>query len=1061
MSSDIELFDSISKLVQTHLKVQDDNLTITKFLHNLYKQTKANSKPGKLIEFKRIVKENGGNEFPIDFINQTFDCIYDNENNTKEQGQADFPVLHLQDRSNTPKNDERNIRRENNNKTTPRNKEVRQNGRDYSDDSPLEVGQIYRGYVNEITPYGAFIRLRSPTSYQSGLCHISQISNTRIQSVSDVLEVNQSVFVKVIEVKEQHRRQRISLSMKEVDQVTGLENRKEEEQPRGRTTSQMSKPVKRKLTSPERWELRQLISSGIVSREDYPELTEEENNQEFKHEPELEINIELNPTQPKFLKGQKLKFELPTLENICKPEGSLKQIAEQGSELVREFRQDKLKAQKETTKDSFDPLFQREQSEPVDETASKKDTFISQWKKSQKNVTYGKITNLPIQKQRQQLPIYSMRSELVEQIRNNQFLVIVGETGSGKTTQIVQYIKEEAINKDSQGKTKIIGCTQPRRVAAQSVAKRVSEEIGCKLGEEVGYTVRFDDNTSSKTVIKYMTDGMLQREAINDPYMSKYSVIMLDEAHERTIATDVLFALLKKAVAKNPELKVIVTSATLDSTKFSNFFNNCPIVKIPGRTYPVEILYTKEPELDYLAAALDSVMQIHLSEPAGDILVFLTGQEEIDSSCEVLFQRMKILGDSVPELIILPVYSALPSEIQSRIFEPTPAGSRKVVLATNIAETSITIDGIYYVIDPGFVKINAYDPKLGMDSLTIHPISQAQANQRSGRAGRTGPGKCYRLYTEQAYNKEMIANTVPEIQRTNLSHTILMLKAMGINDLLTFEFMDPPSNNTMLVALQDLYTLDALDDEGYLTSLGQKMANFPMEPTLSKTLIKSVEFECTEEILTIVAMLSVQTIFYRPKEQQKLADQRKLRFHHPLGDHLTLLNVFQSWQLNGYNKTWCSDNFIQERSMRRAMDVRKQLKTIMVKYGYILGSSCGSNIDVIRKTLCAGYFKNISKRETNEGYKTLSEETPVHLHPSSCLFGKNPEYVLFHSLLLTTREYMHCVTVIEPKWLIELAPKFFKPGSAEQKKQERIVPLFKGMKDEWRLSSQKKRHIGR
>ena len=270
-----------------------------------------------------------------------------------------------------------------------------------------------------------------------------------------------------------------------------------------------------------------------------------------------------------------------------------------------------------------------------------------------------------------------MRSTLVESIRDNQFVVIVGETGSGKTTQIVQYIYEEHMNVID-GKTKVIGCTQPRRVAATSVAKRVAEEVGCKVGDKVGYTVRFDDQTGPDTVIKYMTDGMLEREALNDPSMSKYSLIMLDEAHERTIATDVLFALLKDAAKQNPNLKVVVTSATLDSNKFSKYFNNCPVINIPGRTFPVEVLYTKEPEMDYLAAALDSVMQIHISEPAGDILVFLTGQEEIDTSCEALNERMKILGDSVPELIVLPVYSALPSEMQTRILSLHHQGHEKL-----------------------------------------------------------------------------------------------------------------------------------------------------------------------------------------------------------------------------------------------------------------------------------------------------------------------------------------------------------------------------------------------
>ena len=300
-------------------------------------------------------------------------------------------------------------------------------------------------------------------------------------------------------------------------------------------------------------------------------------------------------------------------------------------------------------------------------------------------------------------------------------------------------------------------------------------------------------------------------------------------------------------------------------------------------------------------------MQIHLSEPPGDILLFLTGQEEIDTSCEILYERMKSLGPNVPDLIILPIYSALPSEMQSRIFEPAPPGARKVILATNIAETSLTIDGIYYVVDPGFVKQNAYDPRLGMDSLIVTPISQAQARQRSGRAGRTGPGKCYRLYTEAAYRNEMLPTPIPDIQRQNLAHTILMLKAMGINDLLNFDFMDPPPQQTMITALENLYALSALDEEGLLTRLGRKMADLPIEPPLAKMLIASVDLECSEEILTIVAMLSVGgSIFYRPKEKQAQADAKKAKFHQPEGDHLTLLTVYNGWAGSKFSYVGCS-----------------------------------------------------------------------------------------------------------------------------------------------------------
>ena len=921
------------------------------------------------------------------------------------------------------------------------------------DEHPV-LYKVYDAMVNGIKDFGAFANLQGVMGSPSGLIHISAIQEgARVNHPSDLLTRGQSVKVKVVKMDNN----KVSLSMKEVDQVSGqdlvpsrrIASGANMERLNGLPSedrySDLSSAVpviesglgsksgrnKKRMTSPERWEIKQLIASGAVSAQDYPDIDEEYNttiNGEGQFEEEEDIDIEVREEEPPFLAGQtKQSLELSPIRVVKAPEGSLNRAAQAGTNLAKERRELKQqessdKAAEEASKVDLnaqwqDPMIAPDQRKfasdlrQAQRQSSKAIEAVPDWKQAMqgKNQSFGKRTDMTIKQQRESLPVFKFRKQLLEAVAAHQLLIVVGDTGSGKTTQLTQYLAEAGYANRG-----MIGCTQPRRVAAMSVAKRVSEEVGSELGKEVGYTIRFEDRTSPETRIKYMTDGMLQREILLDPDLKRYTVIMLDEAHERTIATDVLFGLLKKTLKRRPDLKLIVTSATLDADKFSEFFNQCPIFSIPGRTFPVEIMYSREPEEDYLDAALTTVMQIHLTEPPGDILLFLTGQEEIDTSCEVLYERMKALGPSVPELVILPVYSALPSEMQSRIFEPAPPNGRKVVIATNIAETSITIDGIYYVIDPGFVKQNAYDPKLGMDSLVVTPISQAQAKQRAGRAGRTGPGKTFRLYTEAAYQSEMLPTSIPEIQRQNLSMTILMLKAMGINDLLHFDFMDPPPTNTMLTALEELYALSALDDEGLLTRLGRKMADFPMEPSLSKALIASEDMGCSEEMLTIVAMLSVQTVFYRPKEKQQQADQKKAKFHDPHGDHLTLLNVYNAWKMSRYSDPWCFENFIQKRQIGRAKDVRQQLVTIMQRYKHQI-VSCGRDTLKVRQALCSGFFRNSARKDPQEGYKTLIEGTPVYMHPSSALFGKPAEHVIFHTLVLTTKEYMHCATVIEPK----------------------------------------------
>uniref|UniRef100_A0A7R9V3U9 RNA helicase n=1 Tax=Chlamydomonas euryale TaxID=1486919 RepID=A0A7R9V3U9_9CHLO len=446
---------------------------------------------------------------------------------------------------------------------------------------------------------------------------------------------------------------------------------------------------------------------------------------------------------------------------------------------------------------------------------------------------------------RQGLPVWQAKEEFIKMVNGHQTTILVGETGSGKTTQIAQFVAEAGY---AQG-GKAITCTQPRRVAAMSVARRVAEEMDCALGEEVGYSIRFEECSGPKTFIKFCTDGMLLREAMSDPLLEKYSVIILDEAHERTLATDVLFGLIKEVLKQRVDLKLVVMSATLEAEKFQGYFLDAPLMKVPGRLHPVEIFYTQEPERDYLEAAIRTVVQIHACEPPGDVLVFLTGEEEIEDACRKINKEVGQMGDKVGPIKIMPLYSTLPPQQQQKIFDPAPPpareggpAGRKIVVSTNIAETSLTIDGIVYVIDPGFAKQKVYNPRIRVESLLVSPISRASAHQRAGRAGRTQPGKCFRLYTEASFKKDLQEQTYPEILRSNLGSVVLQLKKLGIDDLVHFDFMDPPAPETLMRALELLNYLGAIDDDGELTLVGKTMSEFPLDPQLAKMLVASPEF---------------------------------------------------------------------------------------------------------------------------------------------------------------------------------------------------------------------------
>ena len=628
---------------------------------------------------------------------------------------------------------------------------------------------------------------------------------------------------------------------------------------------------------------------------------------------------------------------------------------------------------------------------------------------------------------RESLPIFQYREQLLAAIEEYQVLIIVGETGSGKSTQIPQYLHESGFSK--LGK---IGCTQPRRVAAMSVAARVAEEMGVKLGNEVGYSIRFEDSTSEKTILKYMTDGMLMREFLGEPDLASYSVMIIDEAHERTLQTDVLFGLVKDIARYRNDIKLLISSATLDAEKFSEYFDYAPIFRIPGRRYPVDILYTKAPEADYMDAAVVTALQIHVTQPPGDVLIFFTGQEEIETCEEILRQRTRAMGSKISEMIICPIYANLPSQLQAKIFEPTPEGARKVVIATNIAETSLTIDGIKYVIDPGFAKQNSFNPRTGMESLIVTPVSRAAAMQRTGRAGRTGPGQCFRLYTAWSFQHELEANTIPEIQRTNLGNVVLMLKSLGINDLMNFDFMDPPPAETLLRALEQLYALGALNDRGELTKLGRKMAEFPLDPMLAKTMVASDAFKCSEEIITICAMLTCGGgVFYRPKDKQVYADNAHKQFHlGNVGDHIALMHVFNGWRDSGFSTQWTYENFVNIRELKRARDIRDQLVGLMDRVEITLASDPSAH-EHIKKSVVSGYFYHTAALSKG-GYRTVKHPVSVSIHPSSGLREATPQTVVYHELVLTSKEYMRYVTWIKKDWLVELAPHYYSKETLEK-----------------------------
>ena len=655
------------------------------------------------------------------------------------------------------------------------------------------------------------------------------------------------------------------------------------------------------------------------------------------------------------------------------------------------------------------------------------------------NFVFNPNHKLPIYAQRSKLPIYALRSHILYLLEKYQVLVIVGETGCGKSSQVPQYLLETGYSING----KLIGITQPRRIAAVSLAARVAEERNCSLGCEVGYTIRFDNCTNSDTKVKFLTDGMLVREMLGDPLLSKYSVIMLDEAHERSVNTDIAAGLLKKILKKRKDLRIVVSSATIDAHKIKDYFNfkargsegeNAAILSVEGRNYPVDVFYSKHPVADYVVSAVETVIVIHKSNAPGDVLVFLTGQDEVEEACKMLKDKMKHVSQKLKYSILpIPMYSNLPARDQLKVFQRASSGTRKVIFSTNIAETSITIDNIIHIVDCGFMKTTVYDPTFNSETLAVVPISQASAKQRAGRAGRLTSGKCYRLYSESEYAK-LLPQSVPEMQRSSMAFPVLQLKALGVNNVAKFDYLSPPPATNMARALELLYSLGAIDARVELINpVGHQMAELPLNPMFSKCLLVSQDFDCSEEIVTLCAMMQVKNVLYSPssgKEKQKAASIHR-EFYAQEGDHMTLLNVFTAFTTNNRSKSWCDKHYASFSSLNRAFNIREQLLKYLRRFNVELSSARGFDDVKILKCLCAGFFANAAMYTAKGCFKSLRKplaSPDLHIHPDSVLYTvpmKSGTCVIFTETAHSSKMFLRECSVVKSEWLLEVAPHYY------------------------------------
>ncbi len=632
-----------------------------------------------------------------------------------------------------------------------------------------------------------------------------------------------------------------------------------------------------------------------------------------------------------------------------------------------------------------------------------------------------------------ELPVYRHRTEIIEALRDNQVVVVESPTGTGKTTQLPQILFEEGY-----GQSGIIGVTQPRRIATLSVTDFIAKQLRKRIPDTVGYKMRFEDMTDITTRIKIMTDGILLQELKADYYLSDYSVIIVDEAHERSLNIDFILGFLKRILRERDDFKVVISSATINAEVFSEYFDGCPIVRISAKAYPVEVVYTPpEPENNYDAMMhkiTETVAKIIEGESHGDILIFLPGEKSIKECVMNLYN----LGYK-DRLEILPLYARLGVEEQERVFFDYP-GKRKVIVATNIAETSVTIDGITSVIDSGLAKINFYNPRNFTSSLIETPISRASCNQRKGRAGRTRPGKCYRLYSEEDYNQRPLFTT-EEIYRTDLSEVVLRMAEIGIRDFEHFDFISPPGEEKIRSAIETLTLLDALDDNRNLTSIGKMMVKFPILPRHSRMIVEAILHypNVVDQVVTAAAFLSTKTPFLLPQGEEIEARKAHHTFSDPNGDFYSYIRIFKAYRKSKNKEKFCQRYYLDLKTMEEISNIKDQLAEIVSEMGVPVLSN-GSVSDY----LCAvsrGLIQTICINTARGVYRSITA-SKIHIHPGSVMFRKNPPYIVAGEIVRTSRLFARSVSPLKEGWLKkihhELIPSLrSRRATLAQRKRER------------------------